>query len=167
MKQTGTEALCSVCMWPFSPFVPASHLRASLCVSYRETCAAIACMDAAATHYLGFRSRGSWRGERHPTPPRPLPRPDTPLSTPCRGRTWSRRRTMAPRRRFNFWSADTSAWSQRVQQRRKYTLTQDELNVLWWIMSFYQLNDFLFQYSGIFLVSFLQLLNQLCMNLIQ
>lgn len=72
-----------------------------------------------------------------------------------------------PQSRFNFWSADISAWSQCVQQRRKYTLTQDELNVSWWIMSFHQLNDFLFQYSGIFLVSFLQLLNQLCINLIQ
>lgn len=136
MEQTGTEALCSVCMWPFSPSVPASHLRASLCVSYRETCAAIACMDAAATHYLGFRSQGSWRGERHPTPPRPLPQPDTPFSTPCRGRTWSRRRTVAsPQSRFNFCSAHFDpGWTQCIMIN----------NVI------VSINDFLFQYSGIF-----------------
>lgn len=144
VKNAGTVALCSVCMWPFSPFVPTSHLRASLCVSYRETCAAIACMDAAATHYLGSRSQGSWRGEQHPTPPRPLPQPDTLFSTPCRGRTWSRRSTEAPRvdlicRHFSLVTMCPT----------KFTLTQDELN-----------------FSGIF-VSFLQFLNQLCMNLIQ
>ncbi|XP_029695744.1 uncharacterized protein isoform X2 [Takifugu rubripes] len=33
------------------------HLQPSK--STQETCAAIACMDAAATHYLGFRSQGS------------------------------------------------------------------------------------------------------------
>lgn len=106
---------------------------ASLCVSYRETCAAIACMDAAATHYLGFRSQGSWRGERHPTPPRPLPQPDTPLSTPCRGRTWSRRRTVASQSRF---ISDLQTLQLGHNVSNKYTLTQDELNVSWWIMSF-------------------------------
>lgn len=84
-------------MWPFSPFVRASHPQPSLCVSYREACAAIVCMDAAATHYLGSRSLGSWRGERHPTPPRPFPQPATLFCTPCRGRTWSSRRRLASR----------------------------------------------------------------------
>lgn len=84
-------------MWPFSPFVRASHPQPSLCVSYREVCAAIVCMDAAATHYPGSRSLGSWRGERHPTPPRPFPQPATLFWTPCRGRTWSSRRSLASR----------------------------------------------------------------------
>lgn len=76
-----------------SPFVRASHLQASLCVSYREVCGAIACTDAAAIRYLGSRSPGSWREEQHPTPPPPPPppRPDTLPWPPCRGRTWSRR----------------------------------------------------------------------------
>lgn len=59
----------------------------SLSVSYRGVCGATACMDAAATRYLGSRSPESWKDERHPTPP-PHPPPDTPSWLPCRGRTW-------------------------------------------------------------------------------
>lgn len=97
----------------------------SLRVSSREACAAIACMDAAATHYLGSRSPGSWRGERHPTPPRPLPRPGTLFWTPWRGRTWSSGSSLA----FGvdlIWNlqplpavAETGAWSQMCPTKKK------------------------------------------------
>lgn len=83
-------------IFTFCPSLP-PVLRPLSVVSRRGACGATACTGAAAIRYPGSRSPESWREEQHPTPhpppPPPPPRPDTLLSPPCRGRTWSRRTT--------------------------------------------------------------------------